>query len=140
MPIGKGTQLQMGDGAGPEVFTAIAKLDTIAWSGIEGEAMDETDFDSADFGEQVSGGLLKWGEVTFEGNWTGDAQQMAFHAAVLAHVVKNFKIVFPSSVASSYDTLSFSGLPLKFGPISAGAKDKMRISGAIKLAGKPTFA
>lgn len=140
MPIGKGTKLQVGDGGGPEVFSDMLDLDSISWSGIEGEVMDETDFESADFGEEISGGLLKWGEVSFEGNWTGSTVQLAFKAAVEAHVVKNFKIVYPTSVASPADTLSFSGLPLSFGPIASGAKEKMRFSGKIKLAAKPTLA
>lgn len=134
--IGHGSKLEV-ETATPGTFTAVADLDSLSWSGLELETTDDSNFDSPDGGEEVGTGMLKWGEVSVEGNWKGVTSQTDIMTALIAKTKKNFKATFFGAPTGA-DVLSFSGYFTRF-QVTAPLKDKQRFSATIKVAAKPTL-
>lgn len=136
--IGKGTKLSV-ESETPGQFTDIVGLDTVSWTGLQLDTVDATNFDSADGGEEAIAGLIKWGELHFEGNWDGTTSQSGLFTDFFAKTKKNFKLQFPSSVATGQDTVTVSGFITQL-QVTAPNAEKMRLTGTIKIVAKPTFA
>lgn len=104
-----GTLLQRGDGAGTEVFTTIAELQTIEAPAVDTDILDMTHFTSPGAFREYVLGLRDGGEVTLEGNYIPkDATQNATTGLLadnLSAVVRHFKLLFSDAVAAVKATL-----------------------------------
>ncbi len=132
---GFGTEFQRGDGAGPEVFTAIANVTNISGPGLARETIDVTAHDSPDAYMEFIGGLKDGGEVSVDVNY-----DPADHDVLIADfddtAPRNYKIVFPDAGASTW---TFAGIMTGFEP-DAPYDDKLSASLTFKVSGKPTIS
>lgn len=67
--LGIGIELQMGDGASPEVFTSIINITNIEGPGVTTETTDATHFGSPNNTREKRAGLLDSEEITFTGHY-----------------------------------------------------------------------
>lgn len=135
-----GTLLKIGDGGSPESFTTIAEVTTIGGPSLGLDTIDATNHDSTAGWEEVIGGILRSGEVTFDINYiptdaTHDAST-GLIADMVARTKRNFELVFPDTGSTTW---SFTGLVSKFAP-SAPVDGKLSASVSLKLSGQPTLA
>lgn len=131
-----GTQLQRGDGGGPEVFTPIARVSKIEGPGRERETYDTTTHDDGEDAHRTFvGGLKDGGEVELELMYSPQ-----HHDALLEDFddsePRNYKMVFPDATSATW---SFAALLTKFKP-SAPVDDKLTASATFKVSGKPVIS
>lgn len=90
---GKGVKIKMGNGATPEVFTAVAEVKDIAELGATADDLDSTSLDS-DEKESIAG-LTERSEITCEAiAVAGNTEQNAIEAAV-GGAAKNWQVTLP---------------------------------------------
>lgn len=134
---GFGVQLQRGDGAEPEVFTAIADVTSLNPPGMSRETIDVTSHDSPDAWMEFLGGLKDPGEVSADINY-----QPSEHDVLVGDfedkAPRNYKIVFPDDDVDP-TTWSFKALLTGFEP-EVPYDDKASASLTFKVTGKPTLA
>ncbi|MEV8552560.1 phage tail tube protein [Streptomyces glaucescens] len=128
-----GTQLERGDGAGTEVFTAIANVTNITPPSIERETIDVTAHDSPDGWREHVGGLKDGGEVEIELNY--DPRE---HDVLVADfeddAPRNYRIVFPGTLGQWAFKAIMSGFESQ-----APHDDKLSATVTFKVSGKPTI-
>lgn len=128
-----GTQLQRGDGAATEVFTAIANITSIDPPSIERETLDVTTHGSPDQWREHLGGLKDGGEVSFDLNY--DPTE---HDTLVADFddteARNYKVVWPASLGS----WEFAAILTGFEP-SAPHDEQLTASVTLKVSGKPVL-
>ncbi len=132
----KGTTISMGDGASPEVFTAIAHINDVDGPGSKRETVDVTHHGSTS--KEFVATLLDSGEVKFQINYdpAEATHKNAAGGLIFAHeagTVKNFKIAFPALVAAGP---TFAAIVTDFqtkAPVAGklSAEVTLKISGAI---------
>lgn len=132
---GFGAALKRGDGADPEVFTAIGNTTNIEGPGIERETIDVTAHDSTDAWREFLGGLKDGGEVSVDLNYDPSK-----HDALVADFddeePRNYQLVFPDSGSTTW---SFAAILTEFNP-EAPHDDKLAASLTFKVSGKPTLS
>ncbi|WP_436772070.1 phage tail tube protein [Yinghuangia sp. YIM S09857] len=132
---GFGTQFLRGDGAGPEVFTALANVTNVSGPGLSRETIDVTAHDSPDGWMQFLGGLKDPGEVTVDVNY-----DPAEHDVLIADFgddePRNYRIAFPDPGTTTW---TFGGIMTGFEP-DAPYDDKLTASLTFKVTGPPTLA
>lgn len=97
--LGAQSQLKLGDGASPEVFTLVAEVLNIGPVGSVAPEVDVTNLDSA--AKEYIGGLPDGQQVEFEVNWlAGNTQQEALRDAV--GTTKNIQIVWSDSSQADF--------------------------------------
>ena len=105
-----GTLLQVGDGAGPEVFTTIAEVKSISGPSFSSEVIDVTTHSSAAAGawrEKIAS-LIDPGELSFDINLVPtDTQHVALRTDMVNRTKRNFKIVFPDSGTTTWQIAGF---------------------------------
>ena len=135
----KGTLLNIGDGAGPEVFTPVAELTSIGLPEFGTGTIDVTNFDSADE-EHVSDGIQAHGEVAIEGNWLPEHATQSETTGLLAKAIAgeptNWTVVV--SAGAGTKTFAFAAIP-RFMPKVGGPKDALKFSGTLKVTGAITI-
>ena len=135
-----GTLLKMGDGADPEIFTAIAEVANISGPSLSMDTIDVTNHSSTDGWREFIGGLLDGGEISLDINYQPTEGTHDFTTGLLKNMsnktVRNFQLVFPDG---SSTTWSFSALITAFEP-SEPIDNKLSAAVTLKLAGKPTLA
>jgi hypothetical protein len=134
----KGVQLQMGDGATPENFTAIANLADVSGPSLALDTVEVTHHGSQ--AKEFAATLVDGGDVSFPINWdpaeaTHKNTAGGLSYALLNKQLKDFKIVYPDQAGSS---IAFSAFVVGFepdGPVTGklSAKLKLRISGAVTM-------
>lgn len=136
--LGFGLQLKRGDGASPEVFTAIAEVFAANLPSLSRAALDATSHDSADAFREFVGGLAEGGEISVEAHYLPANATHGFSTGLGSDfndkTVRNFKMVLPNSLG----TWAFSALVTKYNPTSP-VDGKMTLSVTLKISGKPTF-
>lgn len=131
-----GTQLQIGDGGGPEVFTTVAQVRDVGGPSLSLDALDVTTHDSPEAWREFIGGLKDGGEVSLELVWDPDSvTQAAARADLESRTVRNFKMVFPDNTSTTW---SFKALITDFEP-GANVEDDLNASLTLKVTGKPTL-
>ncbi|WP_046501620.1 phage tail tube protein [Streptomyces odonnellii] len=132
---GYGVQLKRGDGADPEVFTAIANITNLTGPGLSRNTIDVTAHDSPDRYMEFIGGLIDGGDVSVDVNYNP-----AVHDSLVADLEdddpRNYQIVFPDPAATTW---TVPGIMTGFEP-SAPVDDKLSASLTFKVAGKPTLS
>ena len=136
----QGTQLQVGDGAGPEVFTTVAEVLDITGPGIEREEIDTTSHDVSDGFRTFIAGLADGGEVSFDiqytpGHATHAETARGIVSLALSGTVANWRVVLPVTPSKRWN---FTGFVSGFEP-GYPVGDKMSGSVTIKVTARPTL-
>ena len=136
---GFGVQFKTGDGASPEVFTAVAEVLSVGGPTINRDVIEATHTDSPDNYKEFLSGLTDGGEVTvtmnfLPGNTTQDESQ-GIMGDFLVQTLRNYQVVFPTSPAVTW---TFAAFITAFEP-DAPIDDRMTSTTTFKLSGKPTL-
>jgi len=131
---GRGTTLQRGDGADPEVFTAIANVTSIEGPQMERETIDVTAHDTPNGWMEFVGGLKDAGEVELEINYD-PAEHDALVADFDDEEPRNYRLVFPDSAATTWQ---FKAILTEFS-VEAPYDDKLVANVTFKVTGKPVL-
>lgn len=135
-----GTILKMGDGADPEVFTAIAEVRDISGPSLSGDTVDVTPHSTTSSWRRIIPTLLNPGEVTFDINFIPTEATHKDDAGGLLDLLKNqtrrnFQLAWSDAGATTW---SFAGYVTKFEP-SAGVEAELKASVTIAIDGAPTL-
>jgi hypothetical protein len=134
-----GTQLQMSDGAGTPVFTAIAGLTNIEGPGISVESHDSTAHDSANAAREKLPGLFDAGQVSIEGYYDPSSATHDSTTGIVfvarSRLIRAFKIIDVDTGAS---TTAFNGFFVSFNP-TRPFDGLMGFSATLEITGLPTF-
>ena len=131
---GVGTVFKRGDGATPEVFTAIAEVNSISGPNMSRGQIDVTSLDSTGGYREFIAGFRDAGEVTLEMNFTLDSyDDMADDFDSEDSV--NYQIILPDTGATQFD---FAGLVTALG-MAVPMDDKVTASVTIKIDGQVTI-
>ena len=132
---GFGTLLKRGDGADPEVFTAIGDPTGISGPGLSRETIDVTSHGSPDQWMEFVGGLKDGGEVSVDINL-----QPGVHGPLADDFddtePRNYQIVFPDPDETTWN---FKAIMTGF-EWDAPYDDKLSASLTFKVTGKPTLS
>jgi predicted secreted protein len=130
-----GTAFQMGDGAAPEVFTALANCTGITPPGIERETIDVTSHGSPEQWMEFIAGLKNGGEVSLELNYDPREHDVPLQEQLASDGdPRNFKIVWPKQLGE----WSFAAVMTGFAP-DAPYDDKLSAEVKFQVSGKPTM-
>lgn len=130
-----GTEFRRGDGAGPEVFTAIASVTNISGPGLSRDTIDVTAHDSPNRYREFVGSLVDPGDVSLDLNYDPDVHDVLV-ADLEDDEPRNYKIVFPAPITATW---SFAGVMSGFEQ-TAPIDDKLTATITIKVSGKPTIS
>ena len=135
-----GSQFKIGDGATPEVFTAVAEVMDIPVPPLTRESIRVTNQDSDDGYHEDIPGWRDGGSVTFSMNWLpSDATQdgsTGLFAQFNDNANHNYQLVTPTAVGK---TISFSGHITNFAP-TMPLNEQGKLDVTIKMAGPFTIA
>lgn len=136
--FGINTQLQLGDGGAPEIFTTIAEVKTIAGPTFTNDIIDITNHDSLNGVREFLAGLTDPGDLTFGLNFQPNEATHSAATGTLSLLVskarRNYRIVFPSAVATWQLRGVITGHPVNF-PID----DVLSADVTLKVTGIPDF-
>lgn len=137
---GFGTLLKIGDGGGPETFTAVAEVTNVGGPSLTRDSHEASHMESPGAWDEHVPGLKRGGEVSLDLNFLpADATQNAgtgLLADLESGVLRNFELVFPDVGATTW---SFSALVTAFEP-TAPVDDRLTASVTLKVSGQPTLA
>lgn len=137
--IGYGTVLSFGNGASPELFTALAEVNSLTGPGMSRETPDATHMGSPGGWREFVGGLKDAGEITIECNHLPRNATQDATTGVLAFFAsgetKNWRIEFPGSPAVSWE---FQAVVSAFEP-DFQIEEKLMLSITLKVSGQPAF-
>jgi len=126
---GLGTKVYIGDGASPEVFTALAEVLTVDGPNPTATVVDATSVDTVGGYDEPITGLKSAGEVTIEMNFVGDDPgQEALKTAFDAGTQTNFRIDYPD-----HGLTRFSFVAVVIAPPAAKVDPRQVLKGAVKL-------
>lgn len=133
---GAGSTLEVGDGASPESFTAIAEVTTITPGSMTTDEIPTTHLLSPNSHEEKIPGLRKTGAFGIDGNWLPDDDTQSNDASpgglvylARTRAVRNFRIVLGNS-GSPAIAWPFRGFVSMFqpGPLAIGQKKSFKAS------------
>lgn len=130
-----GTELARGDGASPEVFTALANVTGISGPKQSREFLDVTSHDSAGGWEEFVTGIKRTGTLDLDLNYdpTDDTHEQLLDDFD-AGSSNTYKITWPSSPTVSW---TFEAMVVDVSP-EAPFDDKLTCSASFKLSGPVT--
>lgn len=129
-----GTQLKIGNGADPEVFTTIVGLGSIEGPGQSRDTIETTSHSATAGFRTYIGGLRDSDELTAEMFWIADTSQVAVQTAYEANDTTNFQLVVPDDDDTTYE---FAGFVTNFGRAFA-VDDAIKYNLTIKITGPVT--
>ena len=139
-----GTLLKRGNGATPEVFSAIAEVINIKPPGVSHPAEEATGHQSGvAHREFIKTALIELEEFTCEINYVPTGDDHDAGAGLLADTVstaaRNFKIVFPDALSTTW---SFAAFVTHFDPSEADAQkpEPLKAEVTFRPTGTPTLA
>ncbi len=134
--LGLGTLIKKGDGASPEVFTAIAEVGTITGPSQSSEFVDVTNQDST--AREFIAGLIDPGEISFSVNYIPDNTT---HKAILTDFqdksIDQYELLFPTGDAT--DKWSFAAA-VTGAEVTAPIDGPIQLSVTLKVSGAVTYA
>lgn len=131
-----GTELKIGNGAEPEVFSTIPGVGPITGPGQTRDTIDVTSHSSVGGYREYIPGLRDSEEVTADINWLWDDDaQNALEAAFDSDLPTNFQIVYPFTPLNETD--NFTGFVTNLGKTSPTDAQATR-SMTIKITGPVT--
>lgn len=135
---GYGATLKRGDGADPEVFTAVAEVKTLESPGFSMDVHDATHLNSDDAFREFVAGLIDAGEISGTLNYlpSDDTQDPTngLLSDMYARALKNYEFGFPDG--SKFTCACFV---TRFGPGSVSNDGVVEAPFTLKVSGKPTF-
>lgn len=137
--IGIGVVLKRGDGASPEVFTALAELKGVKGPGARVSSEDATNFDSTNNYMEFIPGMIDPGELDLTLNFADGAAYKTMQGDQVARAVHNYQLVWPAGTASGLGAsgkLAFAGFIMELEPSIdvtkiQGLSAKLKITGPI---------
>ncbi len=132
--IGAGAAFKIGNGASPEVFTAVAEVTSISGPGFTKEAAEATSLDSTNKFREYVPGFKDGGDVTIEFNLLS-ATITTLKTQLDLTVFRNYQVVFPTSPSKTW---KFSAIMTSFSH-DANATDTMTGTATFKISGSPTL-
>lgn len=129
---GFGTTMARGDGADPEVFTAIANVNSITGPGLSRKTIDVTAHDSPNQYMEFLGGLIDPGEVSFDVNYDPSEHDSLVDDLEATDPI-NYELTFPDAT-----TWGFPAILTGFEP-QAPYDEKLTAGLTFKVSGKPTI-
>lgn len=132
--IGYGTLFKIGNGASPEVFTAVAEVTGIKPPNFSRDAIDASHEESPNAVREFIPGLSDAGEISFDINFVPGSSTTTILMAERLAARGNKQIVFPNG-----EVLSFYGFMTGFEP-DTPIDDKMSASCTYKVSGDFTLA
>lgn len=133
--IGFGTTFSLGDGADPEVFTALAEVLDVTPPSDAVDIIEVTHMTSPDRTKEFIAGLTDPGECSFDINFLpGAGDDTALQAKRQTATVSNYRITFPNAA-----TWTFAGILTGYSP-TAPVNDRMTASVTFKLTSSYTAA
>lgn len=134
---GFGTLFKRGDGAGPEVFTAIAEVVDITPPALSKDTFETTHHTSDDQYKEYLPGLRDAGEVSVTLNFLpGDTGQEGLLSDFNSNTKRNFQIVLPDA---GTETWALSGFVTGYA-MTTPLNDRVTVVVTIKPSGKPTLS
>jgi hypothetical protein len=138
--VGYGVLLEHGDGAGPEVFSAIAGVTKITGPGWKLDMEDSSDMQSASAHKEFIPGLVDAGEIQVEGNFLGTGateKQNVLITELTGRTIANYKILPPGS-DTTFTSIAFAAYVSEFQPSFDKSKPrafsaKLKISGPVTI-------
>lgn len=132
--IGFGTAFKRGDGADPEVFTAIAEVTAINGFAMSKDTVDASHMTSTNRYREFISGLRDAGEVSIEINFDPDGTDIAnAFTDFNANVARNYQIVWADT-----SEFEFSGICTGV-ETGAPVDDKMSATLTYKITGQPAL-
>jgi predicted secreted protein len=132
--IGHGTLFKVGDGASPEVFTALLEQVEVPGFEVTMEMVDGTHMGSNSAFREFISGMGDAGEITVVGNFIEDGDDLpAQFTAMTGRTKKNYQIVFPGGAIFQCAGL-VQGLS-----VQPPMDEKMTVNFNFKFTGVPTF-
>jgi len=132
--LSQGCVLKRGDGAGPEVFTAVGQVTKFTGPGGSATVIDASNLDST--AKEKMMGLRDEGSYSFDINYDpADTQHQGLIADRAAKVLRNFKVVLSDDDDSE---IAFSGFVLGF-QIQGAVDDLVTASVTIEISGAVTW-
>lgn len=139
---GYGAFIQRGDGASPENFVSVLGVKNITGPNIQRDTHDVTNMASG-VGREFVGGLVDFGEVSFEANFLPrDPTQNQDAGGFLAEFDKsscdsrgNWRILLPECEGESEAYFGFAGV-VTGAQIAIPMDDIMGFTGTIKISGR----
>ena len=132
---GTGTSIRLGNGASPEVFTAVGDVISVDGPNITKDQIEVTALDSS--AKEFLDDIDDAGDVTVEMNWNPqDAQQVALRSDAEGSSARNFRIIYNDVSSTQVD---FSGRVLEFN-INVQAADAVKATARIKVSGSLTWS
>jgi len=126
----QGTALKLGNGASPEVFTAIPQCTSIDGPTTSNDEIDVTHLGSSS--REFEPALPDQGEITAELEWDeNDATHASLRTKFNAATTHNFQLV---NAASPTNTYSFAGF-IKTLQMSFGIDDVVRVTMTVRITG-----
>ena len=133
---GVGTTISIGDGASPEVFTAIGEVTNLGGPEISAEEIETTSLDSVGGFKEFIGGLRDGGSVTLDMNYLGSNAQQNDMRDNIGGVTKNYQISWPYSPAVTCTfAAQVSNMTFNTEPNAA-----ISASVSLKVSGEPTWS
>jgi predicted secreted protein len=134
-----GSQFKTGDGATPEVFTAVAEVKDIVPPQMERDSYEVTHHGSSDGYREYIPGWRDGTDAEFLLNWLPNNTTQDETTGLLSQFnddeLHNFQIVLPDSIA----TLAFAGFITAFNP-ETPLENGADLSITIKISGKVTVS
>lgn len=132
----QGVTIARGDGASPEVFTALGEVKSIQGPGGSASVIDTTNLSST--AKEKAMGLQDEGQITLELNLdTDDTMQTGLRTDRTNQTLRNFKITLTDS--SPATTLTFAAYVTNFS-IAAAVDDVVTASVTLEISGAVTWA
>lgn len=132
---GYGITVSIGNGASPEVFTAISEVRSISGMGTKRGLLQVTTMESPNEGEEYIGAMKDGNEVQIRCNLT-HAVRAFLDAKVNTGTNLNMKVVYPTTTIPFTDYFAFT--PLGYERDGLSPNDPMAYVFTIKVAGAIT--
>ena len=135
-----GIQLKRGNGATPEVFTAIASVVNMPGPELINAAVQSTTHDSGGYRAFISGALKELAEFAITINYTPATPQYGATSGLIYDLingtVRNYQVVFPDTT-----TWSFAALVTNFAPAEADSASPNPLTAVVTFrpTGVPTL-
>ena len=133
-----GSLLQIGDGATPEVFTAVAEITDLTPPNMARDSIEVTGYSSTSGYREFIAGWRDGGEVSLTANWLPTNATHDDDTGLLEQWddddLHNYRIVLPDTLA----TIAFSGFLTAFEP-ELPSDEQGKLNCTIKISGAVTI-
>jgi predicted secreted protein len=134
-----GSTFKLGDGASPEVFTAVAEVRDIPGPNLTRDSIEVTNQDSDDGWREYIPGWRDGDSVTIQANWLPSNATQDDSTGMLSHFEDddnhNYQIVTPTAIGITIEFAGhITGMPLNL-PLTEQAQVEftVKISGAVTI-------